>query len=287
MSEPLRDYHPFTPADIQRAQRTIGPLLAPWRLLTEPLLIDLHHLRDAAPALLVGNHTLLGFMDAPLMAYEIHQRTGIYVRGLGDHIHFSLPGWGRFWHTMGIVDGTRDNCRRMMKAGETLCIFPGGAREAFKGKGEQYQLLWGERLGFARMAIGHGYPIVPFAAVGADDCFEIVLDRQDVLESPMGALMQSLGLRQDAIVPLLRGVGPSPFPRPQRFYFKFAPAIDTRDYGGDWENDTYCRQLRDQVKVAVETDIHQLLEIRQQDPHRRLLPRLLGGFSRRLTGARA
>jgi hypothetical protein len=42
---------------------------------------------------------------------------------------------------------------------------PGGAGEVFKGRGQDYKLLWKERLGFARMAIEFGYPIVPFAAV--------------------------------------------------------------------------------------------------------------------------
>ena len=36
--------------------------------------------------------------------------------------------------------------------------------------------MWKERLGFARMAIKHRYPIIPCAAVGTEDMMETILD---------------------------------------------------------------------------------------------------------------
>jgi 1-acyl-sn-glycerol-3-phosphate acyltransferase len=55
-----------------------------------------------------------------------------------------------------------------MRRGELVTVFPGGGREVNKRKNEQYKLVWKNRLGFARLAIQHGYPIVPFASVGAE-----------------------------------------------------------------------------------------------------------------------
>jgi 1-acyl-sn-glycerol-3-phosphate acyltransferase len=63
-----------------------------------------------------------------------------------------------------------------MRDRQTILVFPGGSREVNKRRGQQYQLLWRERIGFARLAIKHGYPIVPFAAVGADDMFDVIID---------------------------------------------------------------------------------------------------------------
>jgi len=51
----------------------------------------------------------------------------------------------------------------------TVLVFPGGAPEVNKRRGEKYQLMWKERIGFARLAIQYSYPIVPFAAVGAEE----------------------------------------------------------------------------------------------------------------------
>ncbi len=43
-----------------------------------------------------------------------------------------------------------------MRRGELVMVFPGGAREVNKRKNERYKLVE-NRLGFARLAIQHGY----------------------------------------------------------------------------------------------------------------------------------
>ncbi|MGF1526628.1 MAG: lysophospholipid acyltransferase family protein [Candidatus Competibacterales bacterium] len=273
-SRELRRYRPFSTEEIHRANQLGETLLRPWRWLTQPLFLGLEHIPRDRPVMLVGNHTLTGVLDAPLMLAEIYKQLGIYVRALGDHAHFDIPGWGHFWHTMGIVDGTRENCARMMAQKEYLIAFPGGAREVFKRRGEQYKLIWGSRMGFARMAIAYGYPIVPFAAVGAEECYDIVVDGNDIARTPLGTVVQKLSGRQDILVPLLKGVGPTPLPKPQRLYFKFSQPIETHRFEGDFERDSACQELRDEVKERIEADIEVLLALRQRDPQRRLWPRL-------------
>ena len=57
-------------------------------------------------------------------------------------------------------------------------------------------LIWKKRLGFARLAIESGYPIVPFAAVGAEEMFHVLLDREMPMAAQVSALMRRLvGLR--------------------------------------------------------------------------------------------
>jgi hypothetical protein len=43
-----------------------------------------------------------------------------------------------------------------------------------------------ERIGFARLAIEQGYPIVPFAAIGADDMLDVIVELHPAttLDSP-------------------------------------------------------------------------------------------------------
>jgi hypothetical protein len=52
-----------------------------------------------------------------------------------------------------MVRGTRDNVRALMRDHQTILTFPGGSREVNKRRGQQYNLLWRERIGFARLAI--------------------------------------------------------------------------------------------------------------------------------------
>jgi hypothetical protein len=42
-----------------------------------------------------------------------------------------------------VIDGTPENVRALVRAGDSIVVFPGGAREVFKRRGEKYTLLWG------------------------------------------------------------------------------------------------------------------------------------------------
>jgi 1-acyl-sn-glycerol-3-phosphate acyltransferase len=208
----------------------------------QPELFGIDRVPSSGGFLLVGNHTLLGLQDVPVLVRELERRRGVRMRSLADHTHFAIPGWRDLLTSLGAVRGTRENCAELMRAGEPVLVFPGGAREVFKRRSQRYQLLWGDRLGFARMAIEHGYPVVPFAAVGADDTYDFLL-------------------------PML-------VPRPERFYFRFGAPIETTCWAGYHEDRDAQRALRDLVRAEIEDGIEFLLGERQRDPHRSLRPRL-------------
>jgi 1-acyl-sn-glycerol-3-phosphate acyltransferase len=253
-------------------------LLSPWRWLTTPRFYGLENLPADRPLLLAGNHTVMGVLDVPVMLLGLQEHRGVRVRPLGDHIHFAIPGWRDLLRLFGTVEGTPEACRALMRAGESILVFPGGGREVFKRKGEKYRLQWGNRLGFVRLAIEHGYPIVPLAAVGAEECYDILVDAGDLLRfvPPLRWLP-----RTDEIPPLVRGLGPSVIPRPERFYFHFGQPIETAHLRGLEANERVCVAVRDQVRGAIETGIGFLLSQRERDPERGLFARLRG----RLAGA--
>lgn len=261
--------HRPSAAEIAAAQL----LLEPWHLLTSPRFFGLAHVPTDRPFLLVGNHTIMGVLDAPLLVLGLYEQTGVFVRSLGDHLHFRVPGWRDMLVRFGTVEGTRDNCRALMRAGEPVLVFPGGGREVFKHKGEKYRLIWKHRTGFARMAIEHGYPIVPFAAVGAEECYDILVDSDDIRRSPFGPLVESVAPRAEEIPPLVRGLGP--LPRPERFYFQFGAPIETTAFAGREDDDATCRALRARVARSIERGIRVLLEERARDPYRHVPARAL------------
>jgi 1-acyl-sn-glycerol-3-phosphate acyltransferase len=117
--------------------------------------------------------------------------------------------------------GTRENCRRLFAAGEAVLVFPGGGREVMKH--EPYQLICKQRIGFAHLAIQHGVPIVPFAPLGVEEMFEIVVDADDILRPSAGDLPRALGITEqpwfchgEVLPPIARGKGFGPFPRIER-----------------------------------------------------------------------
>src|SRR5690606_28927497 len=108
---------------------TINRLLRLQRWYFTPTLLGSENVDPTRPSLFVGNHAIFGMIDAPLFASELYNHTGVYPRSLGDHYHFSIPGWGDVLIANGAVPGTRDNCSRLMQSGQHILVFPGGARE--------------------------------------------------------------------------------------------------------------------------------------------------------------
>jgi 1-acyl-sn-glycerol-3-phosphate acyltransferase len=275
----------FEPYPLDELQRIAAPL----RRLLSPVAIGMEHVPRDGAVLLTGNHTVYGLLDIPMLALELAEKTGRLVRGLGDHNHFALPIWRDVLHRLGAVRGTRDNCARLFERGEAVLVFPGGGREVMKHKGEKYKLIWKERVGFARLAIEHGVPIVPFASVGVEDMFEIVADAEDILRSPVGELLRVLGVTTqpwfrhgEIIPPLTRGAGPAGLPRLERQYFLFGPPIETRQLRGRHEDPGACLALRREVQAAVEMQIADLLAVQAADPERYPLQRLLRRIAARL-----
>ncbi|MBK5646870.1 MAG: acyltransferase family protein, partial [Acinetobacter sp.] len=149
----------------------------------DPVFLNSDQLNMSKPALFVGNHTLYGLLDVPLFVEHIREQHGIHLRSLGDRMHFHVPIWKDILTKGGMVLGSPENCHALMESGQSIIVFPGGAREVMRRKGEKYQLIWKKRTGFARLAIEHGYDIIPFASVGADDCFHIVIDANDIQQN--------------------------------------------------------------------------------------------------------
>lgn len=271
----VTDAHPVRISDPARAaqiDRLVG-VLEPLTRLTKPKVYGIERLPEGG-ALLVGNHTIYGFLDLPFMIAELWKRRRISVRGLGEHAHYAIPVWRNLLEFCGMVRGTRENLRVLMREHEYIIVFPGGAGEVFKHRGEKYRLLWKERMGFARLAIEYGYPIVPFAAVGAEEMLEIVADNRTPVVAQISNLMKRLlGI---PLPPIVRGVGPTLLPRPERLYFWFGEPIDTTHFATRHNDADAARAVRDETRQAIEAGIEFLLAERDADPNRGLAARLRG-----------
>ncbi len=249
-----------------------------------PQFEGLDNIDTEKPTLFVGNHTRYGVLDVPLLAQGIYLNTGIFPRGLADRLHYNIPYWRDTLGKSGVVIGSREMCSALMQAGESIMVFPGGAREVVKGKGANYELLWGGRLGFVRMAVAHGYSITPFASVGAEESLDLIFDGDEIMRSPVGRLLKKRGwdkyLRDgEFLFPIPRGIGLSMFPRPEPFYFSFGKPIETVSAAGRQDDKRALRRIQDKVATSVNQQIKDMLvrQSRERDSQplaRRILRRL-------------
>ncbi|MEU7766176.1 lysophospholipid acyltransferase family protein [Nocardia sp. NPDC049190] len=272
----LSDGAPLSVSLSETDIRVIETLLAPLRAWTSPRFYGLENIPADGPVLLVGNHTLMGGIDAPLLLPEVLRRRGRLIRGLAENVLINVPVLRHVLHYCGAVRGTRGNCLALLRRGEAVMVFPGGGREAVRRKNEKYLLKWEGRSGFARMAIEANAPIVPVAMIGVDDAYDIVLDGDHPILRPLRWSVEAVGLRRDLTPPLLRGVGPTLIPRPERFYFAAGALIDPAPWRAAEDMHAAATELRDVVYKALREEMNFLFAARERDQGRTLVGRIRG-----------
>lgn len=261
----------FRVATIRRGLAALADRLDPLLALSKPYIDGLDNLPSDGRFLLVGNHTYAG-VETLLIPYVVRRHIGKRVRPLADRQFGKLKGFAaELMSAFGAVVGTPHGTRELMHANEPILVFPGGGREVGKGRDELYTLLWGDRAGFARLAVENNYPIVPVALVGGDDIYKILTTRHGPWGRLAKAVGQRLNGRSDATMPLVRGIGPTLLPRPQRMYLRFSPPVDTTQ-PDRVPAETWVAQIRDTVKAELESNLAELLRIRKTDPYRHMVP---------------
>ena len=88
----------------ERSIDRLVSLLAPFLRICQPRIYGLSNL-PADGSLLVGNHTIYGFLDLPFMMAEIWKRRRLAIRGLGEHAHYAVPLWRDRLANGGMVRG--------------------------------------------------------------------------------------------------------------------------------------------------------------------------------------
>lgn len=250
-----------------------GDALEPLIDLYRPYVAGLDRLPRDGRFLLVGNHTAFGFAEILLMPYYTRRELGVQVRPLAERALAQAKGFGGdLVAAYGGVVGHPDTARELMRHNETVLVFPGGGREMPKFKGEEYQLKWDGRSGFARIAIENGYPIVPVGLVGSDDVYAPLFERDSTLGRLSQSIGERLGGRSYMAMPLVRGIGPTLIPRPQRMYLEFGAPIGTTAPAGTTDHARWVETVKSTTQQALEQILSDLQEVRASDPYRSLNP---------------
>ncbi|CAF0884926.1 unnamed protein product [Adineta ricciae] len=129
----------------------------------------LENIPSEGPALIVFYHATL-----PLDFYYVFAKIWLYrnrrVRVVADKFVFKIPGLATLLEALEIQPATSAMCKLMLEEGHILAVSPGGVREALFGD-QNYQLIWKERKGFAKVAIDAKAPIIPMFT---KNCREVV-----------------------------------------------------------------------------------------------------------------
>lgn len=269
-------------------------IFEPWRKAVSPKVLGKLNVTEGLaiaekdgknrPVLFVGNHGILGILDTSVLYLELLDLLkGQRIRSLADPIHFGLYSevsngrWENFIRNLGAVRATPLSFYRLLSAGDRILLFPGGAREVCRRRGERNLLVWDTKLDFLRPAAKFNAVIVPFSSVGADDSVEIVVDGQELLRIPLiGERLREFLTEKKLSTKNLMPVSTFP-PQLDRFYFKFHEPIDTKSV--DSSDIAACREAYSKVRGTVENGINELIKERERDSERRLTSRLVRSLS--------
>jgi 1-acyl-sn-glycerol-3-phosphate acyltransferase len=277
---------------------------------------------EGRPVLLVGNHQLYGADLGFIIREFLESKNGTLPRGLAHPAIFrgglggasdgdsgrdsgrgrnsgdedpqregGAAGQGgllQLFERFGAVEVSPGAIFELLKRNETVLLFPGGTREAYHRKGEEYAVLWPEKTDFIRMAALFDALVVPFAAIGIADSVNMVLDSEEILKNP---LLGPDARRLNRRVPSARAgdqenfVAPISVPRlqgPSRCYFLFQKPIDTAELSV--YDKKACREAYLKAQSEVEDGIETLLRFRENDPYKDFVPR---AFIETMSGRRA
>jgi 1-acyl-sn-glycerol-3-phosphate acyltransferase len=232
----------FVAFDARAAERLYG--LLGW--LSRHLAVDVEGIEKIPKgrALLVANHAFGWDIAFPMAAiWNAEQRP---VWALGEHAWWKVPFLRRLAASVGTVDGTRENVDRLLSRDELVLVLPGGLREALKPRELRYRLLWGHRYGFIRAAIRNQAPLVPLAAIGADDVFDLIGN----------AFRRGERVFHTKKLPIPRPAHLVPIPHFVRLRYVVGDPILPRARPEQADDEELVRRLRHEVEGAL----HELIE---------------------------
>lgn len=229
----------------------VANVFAPLYWILRPEFHGTENIPTDQPGLYVMNHAY-GFFEAIPLVASLFETKNVFLRALGDKLIFGPP-LGGLCHYFGVVSGTRENADVLMEKRENVLVYPGGGYELMKRCAiPNYTLMWRKRLGFARIAIKHGYPIVPCCCVGTEDMQERVMD-------------VNCNFVRKGLTAAIAVVWPHKI---QRCYYWFGEPIPTTQYKGDYENDEFAKEVREKAKAAIEAGIREMQLRQANDPNR-------------------
>lgn len=233
------------------------------RFYFRPTFLGAENLVAHKPAMYVGNHTIYGVLDSPILIDYLFTEHKIAVVSLADHMHFHIPVWKEVVKRVGGIDGIQEYAKAAMRQGYSILVFPGGGREVIKRKGEAYQLIWKQRFGFLKLAQEFGYEIAPFVALGGDEVFDLGFDVNVLLQQKWFNKILSNPkidrfLRHGEVIP---SIPKHLIPKRIPFYFKFMPRLATDQI----QTMDDMMLFRDQLQQLIYTEIEALKLYRSED----------------------
>lgn len=152
------------PAAIARAARRVERYLVPYH---RARVLGLDRI-PAGPALYVGNHNG-GFYtgDTYLFGAAVYRAGGLADLPWAMTHDLGVVLLGRWLGPLGAVPADMGTAAALLARGDKVLSYPGGDADGARRWLDRDRLVLDGRIGYARLAVATGVPVIPVAAAGA------------------------------------------------------------------------------------------------------------------------
>jgi len=251
----------YDPAAVQGSLDTIGKLFSNegWPHCYFPLDVKgMAHIPEA-PCMVVSNHSggttipdVWGFVVAWYRRFGV----GRPLHPLAHEMIVSTKLTGPFFSKRGILRATSQLAEHaLVDHKHDIMVMPGGDVEVWRPWRRRYEVDFGGRRGYARVACVTGVPIVPVAHAGAHDTFMVLSDGrwlarllhiENIARSKVWPIHLSL--------PWGLGIGPLPhIPLPVKLHYRIgAPIVPPKLAHEGKPTDEEIRSVDEAVRGSIQ-----------------------------------
>lgn len=217
------------------------------------------------PFLVVGNHS--GGQTPPdipvlLTAWWRERGEAEPIYALFHSFFLGLPGVGGVMARAGALEAGPEVAEAVLRDGAILLVYPGGDHEVFRTWRDRNRIDFGGRLGFVRLALRTGVPVVPAVSIGAHETV-VVLTRGERL----ARMLHLDTLLRVKVMPFVAGPpfgvvpgGIPTFPLPAKITVELLPALEwSARYGPEAaDDDRVVRACYDEITSLMQAALDAL-----------------------------
>jgi 1-acyl-sn-glycerol-3-phosphate acyltransferase len=243
-------------------QDDFNPYLSGWLFLFRTLskyfrfeCEGFEHLRTST-SLIVGYHGSPFPVDVFMLSARVHDELGYMLPAIW------LRTWGRIPVLRSMVpalngflaEPTPPEMAVLIRRRQHLVVLPGGSREGMRPFWRRYELEWGSRVGYLKLALRYDLPIIPIASSGTDEGWWGLVDGYRLSKRLFGHGGVPVWL---AVGPL--GLWPFSPPFPVKVRQRVGAPIDLKNLRRpNQSEDEFLRDANDYVKRVVQGMLDEL-----------------------------
>ena len=230
----------------------------------DPEITGFERLPERGPMLIVGNHSG-GIYMPDFWAFVRHwvreRGTEEPLYSLGFDLLFSIPLVKSGVRRLGVVPANQVNAAELLERGASVLVYPGGDADAYRPWTERHRVDLHGHMGFVRLALREGVPIVPLVAHGSHDSI-VVLSRGEAVSKRLG-----LNRLRVKVLPMVAGlpwgVAPAPVPTvplPAKVLIHVCEPLDWSHLGpGASEDASVVRHCYEEILGRMQAELDDLV----------------------------